>query len=207
MKEKKIIVNKYDFTWNSGKSKTTFYQEQGVDIRIMQEDYTKMYAPYSHPAHQLFACILRYFIQLDDYPKLEQINNINKLPRQDSNWCDGNVPARILIKTYLNEELPSFENEKIKITSIINTGWIGSTLSGGSLEYCCYVKDESFIIGSLDSIGIERVLVTTKGEEFFDIVKPIMIFDDGDALNILKGIYYFSPNKQLLREVYNSRKK
>lgn len=106
-----------------------------------------------------------------------------------------------LKKFYLNEQLPFFKDEKIIVNST-KSGLLGTDLIN---HFFGYVKEDNFIIGRTTEKGLNRVMVHENKEIPLQSIEKNIILDYADALNVMRGIYFFSPNNELLKEVYNSQ--
>jgi hypothetical protein len=205
IKERKVKFNPTDrkLEWNSNGLKTKLFQYQGRDIILTQkrEGHYVSYSPYSDPAHELFTCLLNYLQENDNLPELETIVLINGIPAKKTNHSPELRNAKTLTSFYLNEQLPFFQNDKIIIPSI-NEGAIGTDLSN---FFFGYVHDKKFAIGITSDKGISVTRFHKDKEWSVGTIKNLMTLDEVDALNVLRGIYSFSPDNESLREVYNSK--
>ena len=186
--------------WNSSKYKTQLYKHQGIDLRMTQESegVMKTYNPYANASHELFANLLNYLKDVHELPNFKLINSINnKFPDKSSNSI-GTQHTRALINFYAKEKLPIFEDGKVKLVSIHN----GHTSDAKNESYCGYINDKNFIIGVVGNEGLP--LIEMNGKHSTNIETRI-ILDKNDAIITLKGIYFFSPNNESLKKVYESK--
>jgi hypothetical protein len=192
--------NSRTYIWNSEGIENKVMIVQGTDFRLMQkrdEEWFR-FGSYSMPGYKLYACLLRYFSEISDYPELEQITNLNGIHARETS--SDNVNLRNLIKFYLNPKLPYYEDDKIKLESLRELEIGGTT----SIRFLGYRKEDKFVISEFSEKGTEIVLVQGDEERLYGNAKDVILLDKGDALNVLKGIYYFSKNNQALKEMYNT---
>ena len=181
------------FKWISGSSYIHLFQNQGLDIGIIQGNNYPSFTTYSDPAHEIFVSLISYLKQNNNTPKLEDIASINGIPSKERNVSLSTISDTLLKNFCFQEKLPCLENDKIIIKSM-NFGEIG-----GNLDYFYqgYTSNNNYVIGIKNQGNIELIL----NEKKISTIKPIITLNQNDALNIIKGIYFFSPNNALLKEL------
>lgn len=204
-KLKKFIFNPRhrSLEWKSKSLETRLHQYEGLDIVVTQKngDFLGSVSGYSEPGHNLFACLLRFLKEKNNFPTLEEISTINQYAARETNNRDSFARVEFLLQGY-EEQLPFFEDDKIKICSD-NFGFVGG---GRFNSFFAYVKKDNIILATNVDEGLPVVLVGENNEIPHGYARNLITLDQQDALIVMKGIYMFSPFNSVLKELYNWKK-
>lgn len=207
-----IIDEKFDrldgYTWTrSSGVQTTIYQEEGLDLVIMQEQNgdTRSVWHYSEAGMCLFSALLAYQRGRGEISSLEDIGHVLGDHSDRRGSINPNIAKMV---EFACAVMPTCDGNRVILTDPSRFYATGAYMGG--LIYFAFQEGETCIIASSHDEGNVEIGMMQDGEFqslYTSGFRRELVLDDEDVKRILKGIYFYAHDKKALEIVYAEARK
>jgi len=206
MKASKVLSEKFDefegYVWRRKGIITKVLQEEGLDLLVQQERNKKTYTMwnYSEPGFYLFAALLNYHRQFNGgMPLLEDIKHV--LGEYSEHISDGYSPELVEFDDLISCKFPEIVDNHVILDDTNYLPIVGSYMGGN--EFVGLREAEILVIADHVRKGGDIEVTYPDGIHKIMCERSVML-QPGDVLRVLKGIYYYSQNKNFLDNLYQN---
>lgn len=207
MNQDPIIHEAFDpftgYTWKrSSGEETTVSQEQGLDLVVTQRlnDLSRSVWHYSEPGHYLFSALLAYQRGLGQLSTLTDIQHVLGETGDRNGTINPDLGRMAELALGM---IPTCEETRVVLADTSSFFEIGAYMSGKL--YFAFQEWDNCIIASSHKEGNVEIGVMRDGlftNMYLTDWRRELVLDDEDVKRVLKGIYFYAPDKDVLDFVH-----